>query len=253
MSEKIQYKLGKTAARPGAVSMKLSAYLSKAQLPVPPANFGHYDLISKFGMLGNDNYGDCVWAGAGHETMMWCKEADCTVAFNDKGALSDYSAVTGFNRNDPSTDQGTDMQVAASYRRKTGVIDAKGKRHKVVAYLAIAKGNLEQHMAAAYLFGAVGIGIKFPKSAMDQFNAGKPWDVVTGAKLDGGHYIPLVGRRNGNLLVVTWGKVQEMTPKFFAKYNDESIVYLTEEDLKDHLTPEGFNVKQLRADLAALK
>ena len=88
------------------------------------------------------------------------------------------------------------MQAAASYRRKTGVIDTKGKRHKIVAYLALTKGNLDQHVSAAYLFGAVGVGIQFPASAMDQFNAGKPWDVVSGAKIEGGHYIPLVGRYN---------------------------------------------------------
>ncbi len=252
MAKTTQYKLGKTPARPGAVKMKLSTYLAKPQLPVPPANFGHYDIIPNYGMLGNDNYGDCVWAGAGHETMMWCEEVGSPVSFTDKGVLSDYSKVTGFKPNDPSTDNGTDMQLAASYRRKTGVVDAAGKRHKVVAYLALVKGNLDQQMSAAYLFGAVGIGIKFPKSAMDQFNAGKPWDVVAGAKLDGGHYIPLVGRANGNLLVITWGKIQEMTPAFFKKYNDESIVYLTKEDLKANVTPEGFNISQLQTDLAAL-
>jgi len=252
MGKSIQYKLGKTAARPGAVTMKLTAYLAKAQLPVPPADFGHYDLVSRYGMLGNDNYGDCVWAGAAHETMMWCKEVGSAVKFTDKGVLGDYGKVAGFDPKDPDSDQGTDMQVAASYRRKTGVKDATGKRHKVVAYLAITRGNLEQHLSAAYLFGAVGVGIKFPKSAMDQFNAGKPWDVVAGSPIDGGHYIPLVGRRNGNLLVVTWGKVQEMTPAFFEEYNDESVVYLTKEDLKAGVTPEGFNVKQLTADLASL-
>src|SRR5436305_315684 len=119
MSDKIQFKTGKSPARPGAVSMKLSAYLSKPQLPVPPADFGHYDLISNYGMLGNDDFGDCVWAGAAHETMMWCKEVDSTVSFNDTGVLGDYTKVTGFDASDPSTDNGTDMQVAASYRRKT--------------------------------------------------------------------------------------------------------------------------------------
>jgi hypothetical protein len=252
MAKTTQYKLGKTPARPGAVKMKLSDYLAKPQLPVPPANFGHYEIISNYGMLGNDQYGDCVWAGAGHETMMWCEEVGSTVSFTDKGVLSDYSKVTGFKPNDPSTDNGTDMQLAASYRRKTGVVDAAGKRHKVVAYLALVKGNLDQQISAAYLFGAVGIGIKFPKSAMDQFNAGKPWDVVAGSPIDGGHYIPLVGRSNGNLVVITWGKIQQMTPAFFKKYNDESIVYLTKEDLKANVTPEGFNISQLQSDLAAL-
>ena len=63
------------------------------------------------------------------------KDAARTVTFNNQSVLKDYSAVTGFNPNDPNTDQGTDMQVAASYRRKTGVLDAAGKRHKVIAYL----------------------------------------------------------------------------------------------------------------------
>ena len=43
-----------------------------------------------------------------------------------------------------------------------------------------------------------------------------------------------------------------MTPAFFEQYNDESVVYLTKEDLKAGVTPEGFNVKQLTADLATL-
>jgi hypothetical protein len=31
--------------------------------------------VAHWGMLGNDHYGDCVWAGAAHETMLWNKEA----------------------------------------------------------------------------------------------------------------------------------------------------------------------------------
>jgi hypothetical protein len=131
-------KLGKKPARPGAVKFKLANYLEKLKLPTPPKVFGHEGLIgANWEMLGNDQYGDCVWAGAAHETMLWNKEAARTVTFNNQSVLKDYSAVTGFNPNDPNTDQGTDMQVAASYRRKTGVRDAAGKRHKVIAYLAL--------------------------------------------------------------------------------------------------------------------
>ena len=108
-------------------------------------------------MFANDRYGDCVWAGAAHETMLWT-EAMQTAAFNDKNVLSDYSAVTGFDPASPkATDNGTDMQEAASYRRKTGVLDAKGKRHKVLAYLALRPGDIDQLALAMYLFSAVGI------------------------------------------------------------------------------------------------
>jgi len=72
-------------------------------------------------------------------------------------------------------------------------------------YLALAPGNPNQ--LAIYLFGAIGIGIKFPNTAMDQFNAGKPWDIANNAKIEGGHYIPGVGRdAKGNFVVVTLGQ-----------------------------------------------
>lgn len=253
-ARKLHLALGKTPARAGAMTFKLSRYIDRKALPKPPKQFGHEALVpASWGMLGNDRYGDCVWAGAAHETMMWNAEAGRKVAFSDKAVLSDYAAVTGFNPKKPSTDQGTDMVVAASYRRKTGVVDASGKRHTIAAYLSIKPGDLAEHMIAAYLFGAIGIGIEVPAYAMDQFDAGKPWDLASrNTSIEGGHYIPLVARRD-NLEVVTWGKIQTMTPRFFAKYNDESVAYVSLEALTNNKSPEGFDAAQLQADLAALK
>jgi len=247
-------KLGKTPARPNAVTFKLARYIDTSVLPTPPAEFGHENLVpaQSWGMLGNDAHGDCVWAGAAHETMLWNLERDKTITFDPEQVLSDYSAVTGFDPDKPDTDQGTDMEAAAAYRRKTGVIDAAGKRHKVAAYLAITPGDVQEHLLALYVFGVVGLGVEFPGSAMDQFNAGKPWDVVPGSKVEGGHYIPLVAKRD-NLEIVTWGRIQEMTPAFLEKYNDESVVYISREMLTSGKSPEGFDLAQLKADLAALK
>jgi hypothetical protein len=249
-------KLGKKPARRGAVKLKLAHYLDKLKLPIPPKVFGHQSAVSiPWQMLGNDKYGDCVFAGAAHETMLWSRMGEATdCGFNDSSVLADYSAVTGFNPDDPNTDQGTDMQIAASYRRKTGVADTSGQRHRVLAYLAIKPGDTLALAQAAYLFGAVGVGIKFPRKAMDQFNAGKPWAVVAGKNpIDGGHYIPCVGRNaKGNFLVVTWGKLQEMTPGFYKKYCDEAVAYISDEVLTASKTPEGLDIQQLQDDLAAL-
>lgn len=244
-------KLGKTAARPGAVSFKLTDYL-KTTLPAAPTSVSVTKYYPKtWGMLGNDNYGNCVWAGAAHETLLWNDEARITIPFTDAAVLSDYSAVTGFNPNDPNTDQGTDMEAAAKYRRQVGIIDGTKHRHVVAAYLDIPKGNVDLLKQAVYLFGAVGIGIEFPQSAMDQFNAGKPWSVVK-STIEGGHYVPVVGYNKTYLYVVTWGKVQKMTWAFFKKYNDESIVYLSQEMLTNGQSTNKLNVAQLQADLAAL-
>jgi hypothetical protein len=204
-------------------------------------------------MLGNDQYGDCVWAGAAHETMLWNEEASHLVTFTEASVLSDYSAVTGFKPSDPNTDKGTDMQVAASYRRKTGVLDGSNNRHAVAAYLAITPGNHEELQQAVYLFSAVGIGIEFPASAMAQFNAGKAWTVVSGAKIEGGHYIPALGYDSHYVYVVTWGKLIQMSWGFFTKYCDEAIAYVSTEMLTGGKSIEGFNAAQLEADLAQLK
>jgi hypothetical protein len=245
-------KLGKLPATYDRRDLRLEHYLTK--LPARPKTFGHDKFVGAdaWGMLGNDNYGDCVLAGAAHETMLWtATRGGGGARFDDKSVLADYSAITGFDPRRPDTDRGTDMRAAANYRRKTGVRDATGTRHKIGAYVALEPGNWDHLLTALYLFGAVGVGIQFPESAMDQFNAGKPWTVVPGAQIEGGHYVPLVARR-GTLRLVTWGREIGMSQGFYLKYCDEAVVYLSEEMLTNGRSPEGFDLAALKADLGAL-
>lgn len=220
------FKLGKKPARPGAVSLLFKAVAQPAALPTPPAVFGRYSEVSDWGMLANDQYGDCVWAGAAHEHMLWTKVSGLPEAqFNDVDCLSDYSAVAGFAFSADS-DTGTDVSDAAAYRRKTGVLDAAGQRHLVTAYMGLTPGDFDEMLQAVYLFGSVGVGINFPNSAGDQFDRGQPWDVVPGSRLDGGHYVSCVGRApSGNAVVITWGKPIEMTRAFYEMYNDETVAF----------------------------
>jgi len=244
-------KLGKLPARKDAVTLKLANYATA--LPTPPKKYGHQALIIDWGMLGNDQYGDCVWAGAGHETMLWNKEASKDILFTAADALADYSAVTGFNPNDPNSDQGTDMSQAASYRFHTGVVDKNGNRHKVGAYLAITPGNRDEVKQAIYLFSDVGVGFEFPSLAMNQFNRGQTWHLPAGTLTGEGHYVPAIGYDSRYLYVVTWGRVQKMSWGFFSKYCDEALVYLSEEFLTQGKSPEGFDLLALTSDLKQFK
>jgi len=244
----MSFKLGKQPARLDSVKLKFAKY--KPTLASIPKSEKPVDL--NWNMLGNDQYGDCVWAGAAHETMSWNNEAKRIINFTEQGVLKDYSAVTGFNPNDPNSDQGTDMQIAASYRKKTGVIDAIGNRHKVGAYVAITPGNTQEVKEAIYLFGAVGVGIQFPDYAMDEFNAGQSWHLKSDGQIIGGHYVPAIGYNGRYLYVVTWGKLQKMTWGFLNRYMDEGIVYLSDEFLSSGKSLEGFDISQLQADLNQL-
>jgi hypothetical protein len=250
-------KLGKKPATKDKRDIKFASLLDTTVLPPLPKSFGHYAVVqpNKWGMLGNDQYGDCVWAGACHEHMLWTRESASVMdaTFSTADALSDYAACTGFNPNDPNSDQGTDMRQAALYRQKTGVIDTHGRRHKIAAFAACSAGSMSDLDYAIYLFGAAGIGIEFPASAMDQFNAGQVWDYVKGSPIEGGHYIAGVGKlANGNYDILTWGQVHQATPKFLSHYMDEALAYISTEVFDGTKTPEGFNLTQLRADLAKI-
>ena len=145
------------------------------------------------------------------------------------------------------------MVEAASYRRQTGVIDGQGRRHKILAYLSLDPGSLESLWAAAYLFGAVGVGLRFPGSAMMQFDRRQPWSYLSGSTVDGGHYVPLVGKNGNELRFVTWGREQLASIYWFERYCDEAVVFVTEEALLNNRSAEGFDIATLMKDLGSLK
>ena len=69
---------------------------------------------------------------------------------------------------------------------------------------------------------------KFPASAMDQFNAGEPWDYVAGSR-------------------------QVFTQGFYEQYNDEAWAYITPGELRSDGTGlHGFDMEKLNNYLTAL-
>lgn len=246
-------KLGKQPATRDQRDLRFAAVAAGLQLPKPPSRFGHGTMFRDWAMLGNDTYGDCVFAGAGHETMMTNRIAGRTVRFDDQHVLADYGAVTGFNPDNPDTDQGTNVRDALKYRRATGVADAAGKRHRIGAYVSISPKDFDELMTAVYVFSAVGIGFAFPDTAIGQFNSREPWDVVAGYQIEGGHYVPVVGRASKNLgTCVTWGRRQTFTRTFYSEFNDEAWAIVFPEELRAGKTERGMDLSQLNAALRSL-
>jgi hypothetical protein len=251
-----ELKLGKQPAAPSPHDFKFADFASTIKLPTMPSRFGHGNAYADWKMFGNDRYGDCVWAGAAHEHMLLNKVVhQVDVSFDDDTVLGDYAAATGFNPNDPGSDNGTNVHDALDYRRKIGIADASGKRHQIGAYVSLDPKNWQHLEQAAYIFGAVGIGFEFPASAMDQFNASEPWHPVTGSHIEGGHYVPVVGSLHApdQASAITWGKRQFFTLSFYEKYNDEAWAYVTPDALHgDGTGLHGFDVEKLNSYLTAL-
>ena len=221
-----------------------SSIFNADMLPTPPKIFGHELLLAggAWGMLGNSDCGDCTLCDAAHQTMLWSLEGGKSSTFTQAGVIADYSAISGYNGTE-ATDTGCDMQDVANYRQKTGVIDANGVRHKIQSFASLKSGNLNQLAQAAYIFGAVSVGVQLPSSAEDQFDAQKPWSVVSGDTIEGGHCITIVGMNSaGNYLLLTWGRLHAAAPAWLSTYMDEAIAPLSTEMLNAKgVSPEAYD------------
>src|SRR5450631_2715919 len=94
----IQRKLGKHPPKHDPRTFQFKKYVT-AVLPVPPQ--WHYGLlVPEWGMMGNDNIGDCTCAAGGHGEMNWSAAVGAEFVPSDQAIIEAYSAITGF---DPKT------------------------------------------------------------------------------------------------------------------------------------------------------
>lgn len=236
-------KLGKRPPTYDRRDLQYAALRPSITLPAVPAVFGHGNdfLGEDWKMLGNgpddtvspgfQGCGDCAWAGPAHETMELCYDAKRPVPpFTGRVVVQQYAEYSGYNPTTGDNDNGSAVRDVLNWRRTKGLRDANGNVHKIGVYVALETGNLQHIIEASYLFECVGIGFQVPESAEQQFGEGAPWSIVPGAQIEGGHYVPVVGRpAAGMLAVVTWAKRQLMTDQFFERYCDEAWGYVSGE------------------------
>lgn len=204
----------------------------------PPTTLDRYSAIpaATIGMDGNDLVGDCTCADVDHEIKTAQVAAGNTeVASTTAEVLAAYSAITGYDPHQTQpdgsnpTDQGAEMQSVREYWQKTG-FTLGGQVHKIALFADLHQGDENLLKWSIDQFGAVGLGILFPDSAMGQFNNGQPWDVVKGApEPDDGHAVAAVGYDEDYLVILTWGVVWRMTWAFYRKYCQESWIVLIQE------------------------
>lgn len=217
---------GKLPAQPARPHLRLSAALSTIAAPPPASCDWQSDAIT-WPMYANDQWGCCTCAEIGHQVNQFTfYGSGAEVQPTEADVLGVYSMVTGFNPKKPSTDQGAYIQDVLAFWRRSGIAG-----HKIVAYAAVDVSNLTEVKQAISLFGSLNVGLNFPNTAMDQFNAGETWDVVKGARVEGGHCVMAGSYGDGRIGIVTWGAEAEMTEAFWRKYVDEAWVVLDEDGL----------------------
>lgn len=239
-------KHGKLPVRLDSRNLKLTTYLSQLLIPT---SIDWTNGISTWGMYHNDTIGDCTCAAAAHLEMLWTSNAGNIVIPADQDILSAYSAITGYDSNNPNTDQGANELDVLSYWRVNGIAN-----HKIGAFVQLNLRDIQHVKAAVAIFGGAYLGVQLPNSAIDQTSSGQIWDIVADdGGIDGGHAIPVVAYDATGLTCITWGQEQRMSWDFFNKYMDEGYAILSTDFLNGKgTTPSGFNLQQLQADLAAV-
>lgn len=221
LAEPITFRKGRLPNDPTKPRLSLDAHLSGAA----PGAVDNFTYVASWGMLGNDLWGDCTFAGDGHvveqQTALGLGQEKVVTTGQ---CLDAYSAVTGFDPNaGPSgsnpTDNGATVQSAMEYLLRSGLAGMK-----VSAFAELAVTNHLNIRQAIYEFGCLSIGINLPVSAMDQFNAGQPWTVVPGSPNDGGHCVIAVGYDTSWVYVISWGAVTRMSWEFWMTYVEEAWV-----------------------------
>ena len=230
-------RLGKHPKKYDRRTFQLGRYLPR--LPQPPAVVDHASRLPvNLGMMGNDQYGDCVVAAAGHMVQSWSVYAERGLQ-----TISDAEILAAYRTLSP-LDTGAYLLDGLNLWRKTGI-----GPDKIEAFVETAVADLVQAKLAIYYFGSCYIGMSLP-----DVNTFGPWTTPTGRpNPSNGHAVNLVAYDDARQMfrVCTWGEVWDMSYAWFKKYSDESFAVLNDLSLiqASGATAEGFDWPALLEDL----
>jgi len=242
-------KLGKLPYRHDDRTLRLANYLTP-QLPPPPASVDLTHTVATWPMYRNDQLGDCTCAAAGHMVELWSAVTGKQVTPTDSQIVTMYEKVSGYTPGDPSTDNGAVELDVLNWWRKHGL-----DGYKIDAFALVTPSQNDNVRQALQLFDGVYLGLNLPRTAQAQI--GSLWEVPPqGPYLDGapgswgGHAVNVAAYDQTTVTVVTWGKLQAMSWKFFNTYCDEAWALLPA-NWKSR-APRGFDFAALEADLAQI-
>lgn len=204
-------------------------------------------------MLGNDNYGDCYFAGNGHYEMLMNKIERRKFTLGDQAVVDAYLAYTG------GADNGTDPLEAMRQWRRQGLWG----RPPIKAFLGGDPSKFATEIPLIdYVFGSCGLAFALPNAI--QRAAGSwpapPADWQTNPDWQpwswGGHYVISHGFNLTKkfIEIVTWGEGRWQVPFAFCEAYLVGTFAVISPDWfsKANKTPQGFDVTMLNQWLGKL-
>lgn len=243
-------KLGRKAIKHDSRTLKLARYLVEGTLPAAPPAVDWMFGLTNWGMMLNDQLGDCTIAAAAHAVQVWTAALGGEQTLDDDAVLAAYEQWDGYDPSDPESDQGgVELDVLTSWRKTLNGF----KGHRLEAFASMNQADLEEVRQAINLFGGAYIGVALPETAQTQ----EIWDAVDGPGSArgswGGHAVFVPKYDAQGFTCITWGRPKTMTLKFWQAYVDEAYALLGADWIGAKGSPAGFSLGDLQADLALIR
>lgn len=224
------------------VGLRELGYYSPGPLPKAPASFAVPE-VSGWGILGNDQYGDCGVAGLEHGFM-----ADAADTFRTETFASDAQAVSYYLTYTGGQDSGVVLSDYLAYVREQGYYG-----HTVSAYAPVGVHDVPALQSAISMYDFAYCGITVTQGMQEAYENGEPWTMATlESPVDGGHCVPAVGYDDQFLYVVTWGTMQPVTWPAWHYMSSEAWAVITGELSARGGDGHGIKYDALVADLDRL-
>lgn len=217
----------------------------------PRVHWSKFVSPDEWGMMLNDQLGDCTFAAAGHAIQTataTISQGSHIVTLADSEIATGYWA-TGTPPLPGADDTGRVELDVLNYWRNTGI-----GGHQLHAFGAL-KPTVTEIKWAIELFGFAYLGLGLPLTAQKQH----VWHIARDAGADskpwswGGHAVIVVDFDRTGPTCVTWGRLVKMTWAFLRKYCDEAYGVILPEWLDMHgRSIAGFKLDALDRDLAKL-
>jgi hypothetical protein len=217
------------------------------ELAPPPASFdvlgvvfgklGVSDPTKLFPMDGNDTLGDCTIAALAHAETVYRGLVAKEVIMPQASVVKLYMHLTG------GVDSGLNELDVLNYWQSNKV-----DGDKILAFAKIDPKNHTHVQQAIQLFGGVYLGFQVQQNCVNEFNAHKPW--TPGPLTNDGHAVYAVSYDATGVTVLTWGNTQKGTWAWWDECVDEAYAIIPPEAIMKGFS--GFNLAQLKADLAAV-
>jgi hypothetical protein len=198
--------------------------------------------VPEYPLYGNDVYGDCVPAGAGHHVQVWSANSGKLVTPDQNEILRIYHQLS-------PNDTGLVMLDFLNWWTKNSIAGVK-----LGAFVEVNVRNQNEIKLTIERFGGLFAGWDLPISAQNQ----DVWDADDTPNGDAGswgrHCWPLMEYMNGTVGGPTWGLIKLAKWAFVSKYLSEAYALISKAWMDGSgKSPEGLDIDALNAELKVVQ